>query len=178
VTAARPGEGPSIRPAIEADLPVITGMFQELAVLQEPWRVFPPRSNVTEEMRRRFHADLADPDAVVLVAEQDGRVIGMAAGHVHKPSMMSGELAVELGSVFVEPAHRGRGVAAALTAEVARFAQERGVERITLKTFAQNAEALLAWERMGFEPRMVQMTAPAARLRAQDRADPALGARS
>jgi GNAT superfamily N-acetyltransferase len=168
VTAARPGEGPSIRPAIETDLPVIIEMFQELAVLQKPWRVFAPRSNVTEEMRRRFHADLADPDAVVLVAEQDGRIIGMAAGHVHKPSMMSEDLAVELGSVFVEPAHRARGVAAALTAEVARFAQDRGVERITLKTFAQNEEALLAWQRLGFEPRMVQLTAPVERLQRVD----------
>jgi len=178
VTAARPGEGLSIRPAIETDLSAIMAMFQELAVLQKTWRVFTPRSNLTEEVLRRFHADLADPDAVVLVGEQDGRVIAMASGHVHKPSTMSEDLAVELGSVFVEPAHRGRGVAAALTAEVARFAQERGVERITLKTFAQNGEALLAWERLGFEPRMIQMTAPAERLRAPDRADPTLDARS
>jgi hypothetical protein len=38
------------------------------------------------------------------------------------------------------------------------------VNRITLKTFAQNEEALLAWKRLGFEPRMIQMTATVDRL--------------
>jgi ribosomal protein S18 acetylase RimI-like enzyme len=120
-------------------------------------------------MRRRYQVDLDDPDALLVVAEQDGRIVGMAAGHLHKPSMMSEELAVELGSVYVKPEHRERGVAGALTAEVARFAGERGVERITLKTFAQNEEALVAWQRLGFEPRMVQMTAPVRLLQRLDR---------
>jgi GNAT superfamily N-acetyltransferase len=115
-------------------------------------------------MRRRYEADLDDPDALLLVAEQDGQIVGMAAGHVHKPSMSSEELAVELGSVYVTEEHRERGVAGALTAEVVRFARECGVSRITLKTFARNEEALLAWKRLGFEPRMIQMTATVDRL--------------
>jgi hypothetical protein len=35
---------------------------------------------------------------------------------------------------------------------------------VTLKTFAQNQEAVDAWVRMGFEPRMLQMTASLERL--------------
>lgn len=155
----------SVRQATEGDFPVLMRMCEKLAILQEPWRVFTPRSNLSEDMERRFHADLADPDALLVVAEREGRIVGMAEGHLHKPSMMSEELAVELGSVYVEPEHRERGVARALTADVARFAGERGVDRITLKTFAQNEEALVAWERLGFQPRMVQMTAPVHRLR-------------
>jgi GNAT superfamily N-acetyltransferase len=153
-----------IRRAVASDLPALMQMFEALAALQEPWRVFRPRPNLVEEMRHRFYADLADPDAIMLVAEREGRVVGMAAGHVHKPSMMSEEPAVELASVYVDPAYRERGVAAALTGQVARFARERGVGRLTVKTFAQNEEALRAWERLGFEPRMVQMTAPVERL--------------
>jgi len=99
-----------------------------------------------------------------VVAEDGGEVIGMAAGHVHRPSTFSEEKAVELSSAYVRPSHRRRGVARRLTAEVARFARSRGVARVTLKTFAQNAEALEAWERMGFEPRAVQMTASPDRL--------------
>jgi len=45
--------------------------------------------------------------------------------------------------------------------EVARFAAERGLRRVTLKTFAQNAQALAYWERLGFRPRIIQMTAEA-----------------
>lgn len=152
------------RPATEGDLPAVMRLFDELARLQEPWRVFRPRPNLRQEMLHRYQADLADPDALLLVAEQDGQIVGMASGHLHMPSSMSEELAVELGSVYVSPGSRERGVAAALTADVARFARERGVERITLKTFAQNEEALVAWQRLGFEPRMVQLTASVERL--------------
>ncbi len=159
-----------IRPASEGDLPAVMGLFDELAALQEPWRVFSPRPNLTEEMRRRYQADMADPDALLVVAEQDGRIVGMASGHLHKPSSISEELAVELGSVYVMPEYREQGVAAALTREVAQFAHGLGVQRITLKTFAQNEEALVAWRRMGFEPRMVQLTAPLDRIQRLDRA--------
>ncbi len=170
MSAARPVVDLRIRPAAEGDLPAVMDLFHELAALQEPWRVFTPRPNLREEMRRRYHADVADPDALLVVAEQDGGIVGMASGHLHKPSSMSEELAVELGSVYVRPEYRDRGVAAALTAEVAQFASERGVRRITLKTFAQNKEALVAWQRMGFEPRMVQLTASVDRIRKLDRA--------
>jgi ribosomal protein S18 acetylase RimI-like enzyme len=168
VSSARAEAKPIIRPATEHDLPMLMDMFDELSTFQRPWRVFTPRPNLAEEMRRRYQADLDDPDALLVVAEQDGQIVGMAAGHLHKPSMMSEELAVELGSVYVKPEHRERGVAGALTAEVARFAGEHGVERITLKTFAQNEEALVAWQRLGFQPRMVQMTAPVERFRRPD----------
>jgi len=154
----------TIRRATPGDLSAVMRMFDELAELQEGWRGFTPRTDLRGEMLRRYGADLADPDALLVVAELSGEIVGMAAGHVHRPSAFSDELAVELGSVFVVPEHRGRGVAGALTAEVARFARARGVERITLKTFAQNEEALVVWQKLGFEPRMVQMTAPVDRL--------------
>jgi len=139
-------------------------MFGELNRLQASWRVFPTRSTLPSEMERHYRAALEDPDALLLVAEDDGRVIGMAVGHVHRPSSFSQDLAVELSSVFVHRAHRHRGAARALTEEVARFARDRGVERVTLKTFSQNQEAIEAYRRMGFEPRTLQMTAPVERL--------------
>lgn len=172
MSAARPMDELRIRPATDGDLPAVMRLFDELAILQEPWRVFTPRPNLREEMRRRYQADVVDPDALLVVAERDGDIVGMAAGHLHKPSSMSEEQAVELGSVYVTPEYRGHGVGGALTAEVARFALDRGVQRITLKTFAQNEEALVAWRRLGFEPRMVQLTAPVDRLHELGRTSP------
>jgi ribosomal protein S18 acetylase RimI-like enzyme len=169
VTSSSPGIPPVVRPATEHDLPLLIALFEELAVFQRPWRVFTPRPNLLQEVHRRYQADLEDPDAILLVAELDGEVVGMAAGRLHKPSSMSEELAVELASVYVKPKHRKRGVAGALTAEVASFAGERGVDLLTLKTFAQNEEALQAWRRLGFEARMVQMTAPVEQLQRRDR---------
>ena len=149
-----------IRRARPDDLPSLMEFFRQLDRLQAPWRVFPPRAGLSEEMEGRYVAILRDRDAILLMAEEGAGPIGMAAGHLHKPSSMSEDLAVELSSVFVLPSHRGRGVARALAAQVATFARARGAHRVTLKTFAQNEEALAAWDRMGFIPRTIQMTAP------------------
>jgi GNAT superfamily N-acetyltransferase len=153
-----------VRRAIERDLPTILEMSAELSRLQEDWRVFTPRPGLGDEMARSFQAALVDPDAILVVAERDGRLGGMASGHVHRPSLFSTVRAVELARVYVRPEHRRHGLARALTSAVARFARQRGIERVTLKIFAQNEDGLAAWEALGFEPRTVQMTAPADRL--------------
>ena len=153
-----------IRRAEQRDLAACLAMFEELNRLQGPWRVFTPRPGIEEEMARNYRAALDDPDAVLVVADAGGVLVGMAAGHVHRPSTFSEQRAVELSGVYVRPSHRLRGLARTLTAEVARFARHRGVERVTLRTFAQNEEAVEAWRRIGFEPRALQMTAPPERL--------------
>ena len=153
-----------VRRAEERDLPACMAMFRELNQLQDPWRVFEPRRGIEDEMARSYRAALEDPDALLLVADAGGEVVGMAAGHVHRPSTFSEQKAVELSSVYVQSSHRRRGLARKLTAEVARFARDRGVDRVTLKTFVQNEEAVAAWRRMGFETRALQMTASPDRL--------------
>ena len=154
----------TVRRAEEHDVPACLRMFEELNRLQAPWRVFAPRRGIEDEMAQRYRAALQDPDALLVVADDGGEVVGMAAGHVHRPSTFSEEIAVELSSVYVRPSHRRRGLGRALTAEVARFAHNHGVKRLTLRTFAQNQEALEAWRRIGFESRAVQMTARPERL--------------
>jgi ribosomal protein S18 acetylase RimI-like enzyme len=154
----------AIRRAREDDLASCLAMFRELDDLQRPWRVFAPRVRIEEEMARSYRAALDDADSILVVADDQGEVVGMAAGHVHRPSTFSEQRAVELSSVFVRPSHRRQGIGRALTAEVARFAREAGAERVTLRTFAQNEAAVEAWRRMGFEPRALQMTAPSERL--------------
>jgi len=91
------------------------------------------------------------------VMREDGQVVGYlclweVADEVH------------ITNIAVRPECRRRGLARKLTAEVARFARDRGVDRVTLKTFVQNEEAVVAWRRMGFETRALQMTAPPERL--------------
>jgi ribosomal protein S18 acetylase RimI-like enzyme len=134
-------------------------MFDELSDLQAPWRVFPLRPSVRADVARNYAAALDDRDALLVVAEDGAEIVGMAAGHVVRPSTFSDQPAVELSNVYVRPEHRRKGVARALTSAVARFARDRGVPRITLRTFAQNDGALEAWRRLGFEPRAVQLTA-------------------
>jgi len=137
-------------------------LFGELAGIQRVWRVFAPRPTLAADMESRYLAAMEDPDALLVVAEdRGGQVVGMALGHLHRPSTLSDETAVELSSVMVRPAIRGRGVGRALAEEVRRFAHRLGAPYVTLKTFAQNEGATAFWERVGFTPRVIQMVAPA-----------------
>jgi hypothetical protein len=47
-----------------------------------------------------------------------------------------------------------------LVREAGRFAADRGVPYVELKTFAPNRGAMEFWEDLGFSPRVVQLTTP------------------
>lgn len=56
-----------------------------------------------------------------------------------------------LGAVWTDPAFRGRGLAAHLTARLAAEAQADGIHLIHLQVEADNAAAIRLYERLGFE---------------------------
>jgi Acetyltransferases len=129
--------------------------------MQADWRVFTPRPGFYDEVGTKYNEALADPDTVVLVAEdEDGEVVGMAYGEARTPSRFSDERALELSGVVVRAGYRGRGVGRELVHEAARFAADRGVRWVELKTFAPNRGAMEFWEDLGFTARVVQLTSP------------------
>jgi ribosomal protein S18 acetylase RimI-like enzyme len=153
-----------VRQARPEDVPSLVALFQELDRMQADWRVFTPRPGFYDEVGAKYREAMNNPDAVVLVAEDDegpdGEVVGMAYGEARVPSRFSDERALELSGVVVRAGFRGRGVGRALVAEAARFASEREIDWVELKTFAPNRGAMEFWEDLGFEARVIQLTAP------------------
>ena len=148
-----------VRQATPEDVPSLVALFQELDRLQADWRVFTPRPGFYDEIGERYQQALDNPDAVVLVVEDDeGEVVGMAYGEARTPSRFSDERALEVSGLVVRAGYRGRGVGRELVGEAARFAEGRGIEWIELKTFAPNRGAMEFWEDLGFSPRVVQLT--------------------
>lgn len=80
------------------------------------------------------------------VAEEEGRVVGLAAG------VGSGELRThsELVSMWVEPARRGSGVAQQLLERVVAWARQRGDAELALHVADGNPRALRFYEQAGF----------------------------
>jgi GNAT superfamily N-acetyltransferase len=147
-----------VREATRDDVPALVALFQELDRMQSDWRVFTPRPGFYDQVGEKYRDSIENPNAVVLVAEDDSEVVGMAYGEVHTPSRFSDERALELSGVVVRSGFRGRGVGRELVHEAARFAAGRGVEWVELKTFAPNQGAMVFWDSMGFTPRVVQLT--------------------
>ena len=62
--------------------------------------------------------------------------------------------------VYVEPAHRRRGIATALMQQAQMWAQSRGDRKIGLQVFHNNIAALRLYEKIGYRPNAVLMTKP------------------
>lgn len=148
-----------VRQARPEDVPSLVALFQELDRMQAGWRVFTPRPGFFDEVGEKYREAMNNPDAVVLVVDDDeGEVVGMAYGEARTPSRFSDERALELSGVVVRAGYRGRGVGRELVQEAARFAGERGIEWVELKTFSPNRGAMEFWEDLGFEARVIQLT--------------------
>jgi GNAT superfamily N-acetyltransferase len=147
-----------VRQANPDDVPSLVALFQELDRMQSDWRVFTPRPGFYDEVGVKYGEAIGHENSVVLVAEDENEVVGMAYGEVRVPSRFSDERAFELSGVVVRAGYRGRGVGRELVREAARFAASVGVDWIELKTFAPNQGAMEFWESLGFTPRVVQMT--------------------
>lgn len=103
-----------------------------------------------EEDERRpdteWQAWAGNADRVLIIAERDGRLVGMASGG-RAPSL---ERAAGLYSMWVEPAARGSGVAEAIVAAVTDWAVARDYPDIGLGVTVGNTRAIAFYERLGF----------------------------
>lgn len=104
-------------------------------------------------------SQLDAPDAVVLVAESDGKVIGYAYGSVEGYDYMAlrGPAGV-LQDIIVDPAYRGRGIGRLLLNSILEQLKSRGVPRVVLSTAEGNAAAQWLFASAGFRRTMIEMT--------------------
>ncbi|MFJ7288767.1 GNAT family N-acetyltransferase [Curtobacterium sp. NPDC098951] len=94
----------------------------------------------------RWRTRLSIPGALDLLAHaEDGTAVGMASG-VQGDDPGTAELI----SMWVDPAARGRGVAAALIRAVATWAARAGAHTLELSVMPDNAGARRAYEHCGF----------------------------
>ena len=153
---------PIIRRATSADLTSL-GRLGALLVQEHhdfDGRRFLAATNRTPDDYASFlRSQLDDPDIVVLVAENDGGVIGYAYAAIEGYDYMSlrGPAAV-LHDLIVDPEHRGLGAGRMLLNATLSYLTSRGAPRVVLSTAEQNVSAQRLFERMGFRRTMVEMT--------------------
>lgn len=102
---------------------------------------------------------LDDPDCVVLVAEQEGQLVGYVYAGIEARSWK--ELRDEAGFVHdlvVAPEARGAGAGTQLLEAAADWLRQRGMPRVVLWTAQQNTSAQRLFERSQFRRTMIEMT--------------------
>ena len=122
-------------------------------------RFLAARKRTPDDYGAFLASQLDDPDVVLLVAEQEGRVVGYAYAALEGYDYMSlrGPAAV-LHDLIVAPEHRGRGVGRLLLRATLSDLASRGAPRVLLSTAERNVAAQRLFERLGFRRTMVEMT--------------------
>ena len=136
----------NVREATRSDHDAVLELFRSMDWAR-PW----PRPEITPEFLE---------GNLVLVAEEDGEIIGTAFG---RPAH-HGRAHLNIACVRAE--WRRQGVAKALVAEFAARALAVGSEHVTLDVDVSNEVGQKAWERLGFSDYARRLTAPAASLEA------------
>ena len=151
-----------IRRATRADTPVL-GRLGALLVKThhdfDPKRFIAATSQTSSGYGWFLGTQLEEPDVAVLVAAENGIVVGYAYVGVEDRDYMSlrGPAGV-LHDVVVDPAHRGRGIGRQLVDAALHFLRQRGAPQVVLSTAEQNESAQRLFAGAGFRRTMIEMT--------------------
>lgn len=91
------------------------------------------------------------PNVFAVVAEDGGATVGMAL-YFLTFSTWTGRHSLYLEDLFVDPAHRGRGLGRALLTELARRAEELGCARMEWSVLDWNQPAIDFYLNLGARP--------------------------
>ena len=106
------------------------------------------KAHTEDVWRERASGGLAGPPSISLIAESDGRSVGMAGSRVRPHD----EQIADLFAMWVAPQARGRGIAAALVEHICTWAAATGCHEVHLSVTEGNNAAVRLYERSGFEP--------------------------
>jgi ribosomal protein S18 acetylase RimI-like enzyme len=132
-----------VRKATAVDQPAILAFME--AIFEERWnRPWAQPEFTPAELEGKL----------VLVAEDDGKLMGFAYGQVFPTGL------AHLNVAYVRPENRRQGVAKALTAAFAAGAREQGAEHVSLDVDISNEVGRRVWQRLGFVEWAHRLQAP------------------
>jgi len=145
-----------IRKATIEDLPVLLQFEQGIISTERPFDSTLKPDPISYYDLKGF---IASAEVQVLVAEIDGEIAGSGYARIKKnpDAYYDFEKYAYLGFMYVLPAHRGKGVNQAIIEELKKWVAEQGLVEIRLEVYNDNTGAIKAYEKVGFEKRMIEM---------------------
>lgn len=137
------GEAFILRAAEPRDVPAIVGLITELAEFERLTHLL----KVTPDT---LHPHLFGPKpaAEAMVAEVQGQVVGFALYFTNFSTFLS-RPGLYLEDLYVQPAHRARGIGTALLKRLGQLAVERGYGRFEWSVLDWNENAIRFYEKLG-----------------------------
>jgi GNAT superfamily N-acetyltransferase len=133
-----------IRDVVDSDWAVVWGFLRPIVAAGDTY-CWPP--DTSEDAARTWW--MGKPSGRVLVAVDDGAVVGTAELHPNQPAAGSH---VANAGFMVSPTVSGRGVGRALAQRVLEVAAEDGYEAMQFNAVVEtNEHAVRLWESLGFK---------------------------
>jgi diamine N-acetyltransferase len=123
------------------------------------------RASTSLEIAAWLRERLAQNERRMWIARDGGMAVGYAIAVLHeRPENPFAHALrwIEIDQIGVEPSYRKKGVARVLLERVLADARAAGIHEIRLRTWAFNRDARRAFERLGFETRMIEYSLPVA----------------
>ena len=134
----------TIRPATEADAPLILALIRELAEFER----LLPEVTATEELLRAQLFGPRPAAEVLLGFEANGTPMGFALFFQNFSTFLALP-GIYLEDLYVRPDKRGRGLGRALLTRLARLAVERGCGRLEWSVLDWNENAIGFYRKLG-----------------------------
>lgn len=134
----------SIRPAELSDLDALVSLLALLFAIEEDFQI-------DEKKQRRGLALMLDnQQALILVAEKKGQVIGMCSGQLLVSTAEGGPVLLTE-DVIVAESFRGCGIGGQLLSALGEWAAGQGASRLQLLADRTNSAALTFYTRLGWQ---------------------------
>lgn len=153
----------TVRQATTADIEGIFRAWQEMrdhnASLDRRIQLVPVNET---EFALALREVMQRATSVVLVAEREAEIAGFVTASIeqNQPDRLP-ERHATIGYIYVLPAHRRKGVAAALIASLRQWAAKQdGVHHIEMTVLANDGAAAGFWSSAGFTPFIERLWAP------------------
>lgn len=149
-----------IRPATHADLTAIVTLLADDPLGAAREDLGPP---LAPAYHTAFDAIDADPNQCLVVADDDGTVVGTLQLTITPGLSRKGALRATIEAVRVHASHRSQGLGAQLIDWATTEATRRGCVLVQLTTDASRKDAHRFYDRLGFTPSHVGYKKPLAR---------------
>lgn len=144
-----------IRSASLDDLPTLLRFEQGIITAERP---FDPTLVPGEFHYYDLAARIRDPDAEVVVAEDNGKVVAGGSAIIKEGNNYNTfHTYAFLGFMYVEPSYRGRGLNRLIIERLVEWSHLKGLKEIRLHVYSDNLNAIHAYEKVGFKKILTEM---------------------